>query len=91
MESFLLTTQACTIKSEGLFSAIEKGNLEGVKSAIKKGADINVKDTQGKTALDIVRETARIDKERAKFGPVYKIRASVANKIEDYLQNKINR
>ncbi len=49
---FLLTAQLFASVSQDLFKAIEKGNLEEVKSAIGKGANVNERDVAiGDTAL----------------------------------------
>ncbi len=44
-----------------LLDAAEKGDIEGVKTALAKGADVNAKDCFGKTALKLVKDRGHKD------------------------------
>lgn len=74
-----------------LMIAVTSSCFEMVECLVENGADINVKDKQGETVLDIAQKSAKSAKERAKFGPAYKMEEDVAYKIENYLKSKISR
>lgn len=74
-----------------LMMAVTAICFEMVECLVENGADVTAKDKQGKTVLDIAQESAKSAKERAKFGPAYKMKEDVAYKIENYLKRKISR
>ncbi|HLD61037.1 MAG TPA: ankyrin repeat domain-containing protein [Patescibacteria group bacterium] len=48
-------------KNEKLFTAVESGDLEAVKTALAEGADINAKDTDNYTALNKAADEGNFD------------------------------